>query len=314
MSIPDPGNDPSNNDGMFTGMPALDDHVRRAYLARLGAPAGPPSVEALRLLVQRHAERVPYETLWIQAGEGWTIDPYESAMRIALHQRGGYCYHMNGALGLLLNSLGYAVRGHVGGVHGPDGPDPNTIGNHLVLTVSRLPDDANPDGIWYVDAGLGDALHEPLPLIAGSYQQPPFQLSLEQVDNRSWHLTHDPNGGFAGMSWTMGDARREDFEAKHQWLSTSPDSGFVRVAMAERRDATGIDVIRGLVFSRIGAGAHTDAPVASRAEWFAVLADQFDLGFQLMSSAARDRLWTTVLAAHRHWEALQNPEQSSTVS
>lgn len=302
MSAPD-------NVVMFASMRGLDDDVRRAYLARLGVPAEPPSVDALRLLVQRHAERVPYETLWIQAGEAWTIDPYESAMRIALHQRGGYCYHMNGALGLLLSSLGYVVRGHVGGVHGPDGPDAEATGNHLVLTVARLPDDANPGGIWYVDAGLGDALHDPLPLVAGPYRQAPFQLSLEQVDDSgAWHLTHDPSGGFAGMSWTLADARAEDFEAKHRWLSTSPDSGFVRVAMAERRDATGVDVIRGLVLSRIGAGAYTNAAVTSRAEWFELLADQFDLRLGMMSSDARDRLWTTVLAAHHQWEASQAAE------
>lgn len=301
----EPAGQPATDDDvvMFMSMPGLDRDVQRAYLARLGVAAGPPSAEALRLLVQRHAERVPYETLWIQAGEGWTIDPYQAAMRIALHQRGGYCYHMNGALGLLLRSLGYAVRAHVGGVHGPDGPDPDATGNHLVLTVAQLPNDANPGGIWYVDGGLGDALHDPLPLVAGSYEQPPFRLSLEQVDGSGvWHLSHDPNGGFAGMSWTMADARAEDFETKHQWLSTSPESGFVQVAMAERRDATGVDVIRGLVFSRIGAGAHTAAAVTSRAEWFELLADRFDLRLEGMSPDARDRLWTTVLAAYHRWE------------
>jgi len=43
--------------------------------------------------------------------------------------------------------------------------------------------------------------------------------------------------------------------------------------MAERRDATGADVIRGLVPSRIGDGARTDEPVTRRAEWFDLLAD-----------------------------------------
>ncbi|MBO0811299.1 MAG: arylamine N-acetyltransferase [Microlunatus sp.] len=287
-------------------MPVLGDDVRSAYLARLGVPAEPPSVEGLRLLVQRHAERVPYETLWIQAGESWTIDPFEAAIRIALHRRGGYCYHMNGALGLLLSSLGYTVRGHVGGVHGADGPGPETTGNHLVLTVEQLPDDSNPAGVWYVDNGLGDALHDPLPLVAGCYRQAPFQLSLEQLDgNGTWHLTHDPNGGFAGMGWTMADARAEDFEARHRWLSTSPESGFVRVAMAERRDSSGVDVIRGLVLSRIGAGAHTYPAVTRRTEWFDLLADRFDLRLDAMPPDARDRLWTTVLAAHHRWEESQ---------
>ncbi|HET8595363.1 MAG TPA: arylamine N-acetyltransferase, partial [Intrasporangium sp.] len=78
--------------------------------------------------------------------------------RIALHGRGGYCYHLNGAMGLLLSSLGYSVCGHVGGVHGPEGPNPGAMGNHLVLTVVLPPSDDNPGGVWYVDGGLGDAL------------------------------------------------------------------------------------------------------------------------------------------------------------
>ncbi|MEV0486001.1 arylamine N-acetyltransferase [Streptomyces sp. NPDC050508] len=294
---------------MFESMDRLDLDVQRAYLARLGVESAPPSVEAMHLLVRRHAERVPYETLWIQACEAWNIDPYESAARIALDGRGGYCYHMNGALGLLLSSLGYAVRGHVGGVHGPESPQVAAMGNHLVLTVEQLPSDTNPGGVWYVDNGLGDALHDPLPLVAGTHDQPPFVLSLEQAAERSeWHLTHDPGGGFTGMTWTMAHARLADFEAKHQWLSTSPESGFVQVAMAERRDATGVDVIRGLVLSRIGDGAHTDEPVTRRAEWFDLLADLFDLRLHTMPAETRERLWMNVLSAHRRWEESQTSQ------
>jgi arylamine N-acetyltransferase len=291
---------------VFESSVPLDPTVRAAYLARLGVDAEPPSADALRLLAQRQVERVPYETLWIHAGEAWNIDPHESATRIALHGRGGYCYHMNGALGLLLSSLGYAVHAHIGGVHGPEGPNSAAMGNHLVLTVDQLPNEGNPTGVWYVDAGLGDALHDPLPLAAGTHDQPPFRLSLEQLDDgSSWHLTHDPGGGFAGMTWTSAHARGADFEMKHRWLSTSPDSGFVQVAMAERRDATGVDVIRGLILSRIGDGAHTAEPVTSRAAWFELLADRFDLRFHKSTAEARDRLWTTVLTAHRRWQATQ---------
>jgi hypothetical protein len=49
--------------------------------------------------------------------------------------------------------------------------DADSVGNHVVLTVSDLPTDENPSGCWYVDAGLGDALYEPLPLAPGTYRQ-----------------------------------------------------------------------------------------------------------------------------------------------
>jgi N-hydroxyarylamine O-acetyltransferase len=135
----------------------MDAELQAAYLRRLGLDAVPPSVEALQRLHRRHVERVPYETMWIHLGEAWGIDLDDAVARIAGQGRGGYCFHLNGALSELLRSLGYAVTRHVGGVHGPDGPDGEMMSNHLVLTVSGLPASHNPSGTWYVDAGLGDA-------------------------------------------------------------------------------------------------------------------------------------------------------------
>jgi N-hydroxyarylamine O-acetyltransferase len=291
---------------MFASLPPLDETIRTAYLARLGVEPASPSVEALFEIVRRQAERVPYETMWIQSGELWGIDPVESARRVAVVGRGGYCYHLNGALGMLLRSLGYDVHGHVGGVHLTPGPDPDAFGNHLVLTVAGLPSETNPSGSWYVDNGLGDALHEPLPLAEGTHVQGPFRLGLERVEGTGWHLTHDPAGGFTGMSWTNEPARQADFQEKHAWLSTAPESGFVQVAMAERRDATGVDVIRGLVRLRVGAGAYVADPVTRKQEWFDLLAGDFGLRFDASPARARDRLWNAVLAAHRRWDAADN--------
>jgi N-hydroxyarylamine O-acetyltransferase len=289
---------------LFEAGEGLDPAVRSAYLARLGMEATTRSADALRSIVQRQVERVPYETFWIPAGERWSMDPVSAAQRIALERRGGYCYHLNGALGLLLSSLGYAVHGHVGGVQAGE-HNPNAAGNHLVLTVTGLPSDSNPAGHWYVDVGLGDALHEPLPLAPGRYVQGPFALTLERAGEQEWTLTHDPAGGFRSMTWTTSPAHASDFLAQHEWLSTSPESGFVRVPMAERRDATGVDVIRGLVLARVGVNAFTAEPITRRSEWFEVLADVFDLRFDGSTPEWRGRLWEAVNQAHRAWESSQ---------
>ena len=284
----------------------MDPDLRKAYLRRLGLDAEPPGVEALQRVHRRHVERIPYETMWLHAGEAWGIAPVESVARIA-RGRGGYCYHLNGAFAQLLGSLGYAVRRHVGGVHGPEGPDESSVGNHVVLTVSGLPSEGNPDGVWYVDLGLGDAMYEALPLLVGRYVQAPFHLGLEDDGVDAWHLTHDPSGGFVGMSWTMADAEMPVFAAKHEWLCTSPESPFLQVAIAERRDATGVDVMRGLVLMRIGDGAATSEPLETRDEWFDAVADLFDLRFDGTAPEIVDHLWETVLAAHRAWTAAGRP-------
>jgi arylamine N-acetyltransferase len=286
----------------------VDHALRDAYLARLGVDAEPPSVDALFRIHRAQVERVPYETLWIQLGERSTVDPSESVRRIATQQRGGYCFHLNGALSELLAALGYHVVRHVGGVHGPDGASEDEMTNHLVLTVTGLPTDDNPGGTWYVDAGLGDALYEPLPLIAGAYDQGPFHLVLEQTPDGvgDWHLSHDPKGAFTGMAWYSAPARIDAFAARHEWLSTSPESGFVKVLTVQRRDRDGVDALRGLSLRRI-ANDPVESTLTTRAELLETLHDRFGFDADAIDDDAFDRLWANVHRAHLKWEAAGRP-------
>ena len=278
-----------------------------AYLRRLRVEAEPPSVDGLRRLHRAHVERVPYETFWIHLGQAWGIEPEASFRRIARDGRGGYCFQLNGSLSLLLDALGYRVTRHVGGVHGPDGPSVDALTNHLVLVVHDLPDEDSPDGRWYVDAGLGDALHEPLPLVPGTYQQGPLRFELEATDDGvgDWHLTHDPAGSFPGMSFRAEPREMDAFAERHQWLSTSPESGFVRVATAQARHAEGVDILRGCVLTLVrGGGGDRPGPTTfeRRDDWYAVLENQ--LGLRLdVGEDARERLWAKVAADHERRSA-----------
>ncbi len=270
------------------------------YLRRLGLDQAPPSVAHLRALHAAHVERVAYETLEIWLGRPTTVDPLESAARV-IGGRGGYCYHLNGAFSALATALGYQVTRHVGGVQNR-GAEPGVTANHLVLTVRGLPDASNPGGAWLVDVGLGDALHEPLPLVAGSYEQGPFRYGLRpsEVAPGGWRFEHDPGGGFAGMDFGSAPADMSAFTAMHEHLSTSPTSGFVRVLTAQRRDAKGVDILRGLVLSRIGAGAHSITLHTAR-DLYAALADVFHLSLDDVDGEQRDLLWRKVRKAHETW-------------
>jgi arylamine N-acetyltransferase len=272
------------------------------YLARLGLDdPGPPSVEGLHALHRAQVERVAYENLDIQLGRVPSIDPVASFGRVVAG-RGGYCFHCNGAFALLLSTLGYRVRWHRGGVQGRDEPTPvGATGNHLALTVHDLPGADNPEGTWFVDAGLGDALHEPLPLRTGEYRDGPFRFTLapSEVEPGGWRFGHDPAlGSFTGMDFRSDVAGVADFQARHQWLSTAPESGFVRVACVQRRDATGADVLRGCVLVRLPSGGARE--LSSATDWYGALADVFGV---VVPVEDRAPLWARVSAAHEAWLA-----------
>ncbi len=228
---------------------------------------------------------------------------------LASRARGGYCFHLNGALGELLQTLGYDVVRHVGGVHGPDGASEHEMTNHLVLTVHGLPNAQNPEGVWYVDAGLGDAVYEPIPLVSGTYEQPPFRLTIERSPSGvgDWHLVHDPAGSFAGMEWRATPAAMDEFAQRHTWFTTSADSWFAKVLIVQRRDATGVDILRGLSLQRVGAGAY-QSTITTSGELFEVLADHFALDLGAVDERARAALWDRVHATHETWAAEAPPE------
>ena len=171
----------------------MDQLDATAYLDRLGVSAEPPSADALARLHRAHVERIPYETFWIHLREGWGIGAAESARRFARTRRGGYCFQQNGALAALLEHLGYRVTRHVAGVHCAATPTTADLGNHVALIVDGCPSEAAPDGRWYVDTGLGDALHEPLPLQPGIRRQGPSRFGLANGrPGRRRRLAPDP--------------------------------------------------------------------------------------------------------------------------
>ncbi|MGW4519600.1 arylamine N-acetyltransferase family protein [Amycolatopsis sp. NPDC004378] len=263
------------------------------YLGRLGLGAEPPGLDALRRLHAAHVERVPYEALEVQLERPTPLEPSASLARI-LRGRGGYCYHLNGAFSELLHALGYRVTRHLGGVQGSAADAPNIDRNHLALTVTGLPED--PSASWLVDAGLGDGIHEPLPLREGAYTQGPhtYRLRPSGVAPGGWRFDHDPSGSFAGFDFAPGEAEMSDFAAKHAWLSSAPESGFVRVCVLQRRDATGVDTLRALTLNRHGAKELVESPDG----WWSAAGDVFGITPDLFTADERERLWRKVVAQH----------------
>lgn len=168
-------------------------------------------------------------------------------------------------------------------------------GNHLALTV-RVDGEE-----YFVDAGLGDGPYEPLPLREGPYRQGGFGYSLERLDTVGWTY-RNPGSSAAVVDFLSAPAKTADFEAEHLRLSTSEDSGFVRAFAALRRDADGIDVLRGRVLSRIDpVEGTTERVLEGPEEFYAVLEGVFGRELDDLTPVDRVALWTRVDAAHEAW-------------
>jgi N-hydroxyarylamine O-acetyltransferase len=280
------------------------------YLRRLGLPGRPePSVEYLFAIHRAHVERIAYNTIDIHLGRRTNVDPRDAAGRIVTTGRGGYCFHLNGALGRLLVELGFDVRQHRGAVRSPrrDERPLDPFANHLALTVHGVATAANPEGAWFVDAGLGDALHEPMPLREGGHRQGPFEYGLTGSADLpgGWQFVHDPAGSFATMDFEAKQAGPRAFRTGHAHLSTSPQSPFVQLVLAQRRDGAGADKLVGCTLNRIDAAGTTSQEMTTRQEWLAALADVFGLTLDDTTEKERERLWQRAWESQMAWRRHQ---------
>jgi N-hydroxyarylamine O-acetyltransferase len=303
-------------------MPATASSARRAeaalaargvtvaqYLARLGLEGiGPPSTDALADLQARHLECVVFENLEIQRARPTTVDYAESAERIVKRGRGGYCFHLNGAFGLLLEALGYEVSRRRGTVQPPLDKAPTRLLNHLVVLVHGLPTSGHPAGTWWVEVGFGDGPARPLALRAGAAEDELHTYALEPspVYAGGWRLLQGEAEDLAIIDVDTAQPPAAELAAAHERLSVSPQSRFVRTATVQRRDARGVDVLRARTLSRIERAGTDTTLLADEGEWFAALADVFGLDLRDVDAPERHALWERVQAQHEVWAGQQD--------
>jgi N-hydroxyarylamine O-acetyltransferase len=263
------------------------------YLSRLGLPGNlAPTAETLAELQRRHLDAVPYENLAIMLGRPDSTDPGQTLKRIAVGGNAGYCFHHNGALEVVLRALGFTVERRFGQVRGRTTPRLN----HLVLLVTIG------GRRWWPDLGLGDGFRDPIEVVAGEIRQGPFSYEITDVGEEDWTFRHDPAAGsFTALDVRASRPADAEVAEAHRVLSTPPDGWFTRVLVVQRRDDTGVGVLRGIRYQRIGDGAFT-RDLASYDDWQAALES---LGVSLIG-VARDELRSLhacMLAAHKQWVA-----------
>lgn len=292
----------------------LTDDLADAYLRRLGlsrsdvGSPGPAAVDGLKVLHAAHCARIVYENIDIIRGCPPGIDPEDTARRFVAG-RGGYCYLLNGGFSALLASLGYDVTRHVGAVWRPgglgNGSASEAWGRHLALTVELDGQD------WFVDVGLGDALYEPVPIpdqreTPVEFVQGPFGYRLEASEEvpGAWRFVHDPvQESFTAMDFGPDAVPMSQFAQRHAFLSTSPDSGFVRVLKLLRREPETAYSLTGCVLVRHDATGRHQQVLERATDWYDAVADAFGMPLSEIDAAGREALWRWLGESHEAWVA-----------
>ncbi len=125
------------------------------YLRHLGFTATPPvDVDTLRALHLAHLRAVPFENIDVYRGVDVSVEPADLFAKILDRNRGGWCFELNGAFALLLETLGFDVI-RLGAAVLLNGP--TQVIDHLCLEVTL-------DEPYLVDVGFGDGFVLPIPL------------------------------------------------------------------------------------------------------------------------------------------------------
>jgi len=264
----------------------MNDAQLARYLERIGHGWNVrPNLETLRSLHRAHVTSIAFEGLDAQLGTVPSLDPDAIFAKLVEQPRGGWCYEMNGLFGAALEAIGFEVNRLSCGVMRQAGGDAR-LGTHLALLVEC-------DGPWLCDVGFGGSLLEPLPLMMGEWEQPPYSVSLEQTGDGYWRFTQRLDEPFS-YDFRAEPADEALFAEKCRWQSTDPGSNFTLNFVAQKRSADGHLILRGRVLTEHRPDGTTTHTLASADELVTLLSQRFSID----EPRAREA-WPRIVARHR---------------
>jgi N-hydroxyarylamine O-acetyltransferase len=244
-----------------------------AYLKRINYQgARRPTAVVLRDLQTAHMQAVPFENLSIHSGQPIILEVNALFDKIVRRRRGGFCYENNGLFAALLRQLGFDVSLLAAGVIGPDGEFGPEF-DHMTLMVKL-------EERWLVDVGFGDSFPQPLRLDERGDQ--PQGRRVYRITADGDHFTlwqREPLAAWsARYRFTLQPRAYADYTEMCHYHQTSPHSPFTQRRVCSRATADGRLTLSDLrLITTTLAGERQEQPLASEAEFTAVLRDQFGI-------------------------------------
>lgn len=246
-----------------------------AYLTRLHY-SGPikPDAETLRGLQVAHMRTVPFENLDIALKR--TIQLSEQALweKIIVHNRGGFCYELNGLFAWLLKQIGFEVIylnarvfNHRDGKLGIDF-------DHLALLV-RVPGQSTR---WLADVGFGDSFSEPLNFEErGEQAQGLRAYRIEETSDGyiTWQRNYDGSWEHQYFFDLQPHKFPEEYESACLYHQTSPKSSFTRGSIISRATPDGRVSLEDSWLILTTNGTREKQPVVNEEEYQTLLKEHF---------------------------------------
>ncbi|MBQ7298492.1 MAG: arylamine N-acetyltransferase [Clostridia bacterium] len=220
-----------------------------------------PTKDLLFSIQYQFTQTVPYENIDILRGIPLSLEEEDLYDKIVTRHRGGYCFEINGFLGMLLRAIGYDVTDYMARYLRGETEIP--MRRHRVLIVTC------DDGAKYIcDAGIGQsAFRYPLPFIEGVEDHQCGEIyRLDRDDFYGWVISDWHHGAWRRFyGFTEEPQLNIDYVMPSFWCEKHPDSPFTSAYMLSIKTSDGRKTLDGNVF-RVFAGDEVTEQTLSDAE------------------------------------------------
>ena len=258
----------------------MDQDTAAFYLRRISvSPPAAADAAGLRMLHRAHQLSVPFENLSIHLDEPISLDENDLLSKVLHRRRGGFCYELNGAFGLLLETLGAQVARVSARVYG-EGQRLGPPFDHMALVV-RLPDGSGP---WLVDVGFGRHSVYPLLLDSRNGQDDPagqFLLADAADGDVDVFKNEEPQ-----YRVELRERSLADFVPTCWWQQTSPMSHFTQGTICSLLTEEGRISISDRTLIRTSNGSRTEQQLSSDDALLSAYRDHFGVALDHVPKTA----------------------------
>jgi N-hydroxyarylamine O-acetyltransferase len=228
-------------------------------------------VETLKALHQAQLYTIPFENFDIQLGRGINLNPEVLFEKLVHHNRGGYCFELNGLFLMALKSMGFEARALLGRVHTTGTPGGRCHQIQMITIEGRQ---------WIADVGFGaDTPRSPIPLeldqpttqdgqtvrlVDGDY----FGTMLQVLKDNQWIDLY---------SFDLEYVSPADIELGNYFTSTNPLSLFVRARVAALPVEIGVITLFNNILTKVIDGNQSVQELAEGQAYLNALKDHFGI-------------------------------------